>query len=245
MGGQNNTTTTTQAPTDPTVTSTVDQLLGGVQSAYSAGPQTFQSSLYSPTGATTAGAESGMLSASNNPAYSGAVQGGINFDSSLASGGGGVGDPTYQALRSKNANDAQTLVNGQFNNSGRFGGGSNAIAVGTGVTNALDQMDYQQYQQGIQNAFTAQNQLPGLYNSSLAPSATQGSVGAAQDANAQGILTGSADLFNRNANAKTDLLAKLTSILGGNAQTSGSTATTSSPATPWWQSALAIGGALL
>lgn len=246
MGGsQQNTTTTNTGSADPNVKSTVDQLLGGVGQAYTAGPQVFQSSLYSPNGATTTGAENAALTASDNPTYAGGVQGGINYDSSLASGNAGVNDPTYQALRAKNANDAQVLANGEFNNSGRLGGGSNAIAVGTGVTNALDQMDYTQYQNGIQNAFTAQNQLPNLYQSSLLPSATQGSVGAAQDANAQATLLGANDLFSRNANAKTDLLAKLSSILAGTAGSAGTTSTTSTPATPWYQGLLGTVGALL
>ena len=42
--------------------------------------------------------------------------------------------------------------------------------------------------------------------------------------------------------AKTDLLGRLSSILGVNAGASGSTTTQTSPGTPWWQSALGLAG---
>ena len=87
--------------------------------------------------------------------------------------------------------------------------------------------------------------MPSLYQGALAPSATQGAVGAAQDANTQAALLGQNDLFRRTADSKTDLLAKLSSILAGTGGQAGTTTTQSSPATPWWQSALAIGGTLL
>ena len=51
MGGsQNNTSTSSTASTDPNVTKTVDQLLGGVQDAYTKGPQVFNQSLYAKPG---------------------------------------------------------------------------------------------------------------------------------------------------------------------------------------------------
>ena len=54
----------------------------------------------------------------------------------------GTNDPGYANLRAKAGDDALKAVNGAFNNSGRFGGGSNAFAAGQGVTNALSGMDY-------------------------------------------------------------------------------------------------------
>ncbi len=246
MGGETNTSTntSTSAPSNPNVTATLNKLLGGVSSAYDAGaPATPNYSTFSPAGSTTQNAWASSLGAANNPAYSNAVQGAINYSGGLAGGQSGLQDPTYQALRAKAGNDAQVQLNGQANAAGRLGGGLPNQALGQGVTNALAGLDYQQYQNGIQNSFQAQNQLPGLFAASQAPSATQGAVGAAQDLNSQGILSGNYDLANRKNNNQTDWLSRLSGILQGNAQSAGTTntSTSSTPATPWWQSALGIG----
>lgn len=237
-----NTSTSSTSSSNKNVTATLNNLLGGINTAYKAGaPATPNYSTFSPAGSTTQGAWASSLGAANNPDYSNAVQGAINYSGGLASGQSGLNDPTYQALRAKAGNDAQVQLNGQANAAGRLGGGIPNQALGQGVTNALAGLDYQQYQNGIQNSFQAQNQLPGLFAASQAPSATQGAVGAAQDLNSQGILSGNYDLANRQNNNQTDWLSKLSGILQGNAQTAGTTTTNSTPSTPWWQSALGIG----
>jgi hypothetical protein len=247
MGGsQNNTSTTSSASTDPNVTKTVDQLLGGVQDAATAGPHVFNQSLYSPAGATTQGAQAGALAASGNPTYTSGITGAISSLGNAAAGNDyGTNDPGYANLRAKAGDDALKTINGAFNNSGRFGGGSNAFAAGQGVTNALSGLDYQNFQNDRAFQQSSAAALPGLYQGALAPSATQGAVGAAQDANSQATLLGQNDLFTRQNQAKTDLLAKLSSILAGTGGQAGTTTTTSQPAPPWYQSALGLAGSLL
>jgi hypothetical protein len=180
--------------------------------------------------------------------------------------------PAEQRLRSNLVDTTMQNVGALYNNSGRFGGGSFNQSLGKGLGDALAGFDTNIYdknvankyaslqgqqgvdtsafgmgQQGVTNAFGAASSLPGLYGALQAPSATLGAIGAAQDANQQGILQGQYDLSQRQANNQTDWLAKLSSILAGNASTSGSTntSTSSTPATPWWQSALGLGASLL
>lgn len=287
MGGDTNTSTQTSstAPSNPQVTATVNQLLGGLSGAYNAGaPPVFNQSLYSPAGGTTQNAWASSLSAAQNPGYAQGVNSSLGYANNLLGNGGltsgqqglsgqyanlgGAFDqnaPGYQNVRNNAANDAQTAINAQFNNSGRLGGFSADKALGQGVTNALSNLDYGNYQnsvanhynslnaqaglqqQGVNNAFGAASSLPGLYSALQQPSATMGAIGAAQDANQQGILQGNYDLSQRQANNQTDWLAKLSGILSGNAQTSGNTntSTTSTPATPWWQSLAGLGVSLL
>lgn len=237
------TSTSSTGSSNPMVTSTVNKLLGGLGSAYDAGaPPTFNSSLYSPAGATTTAGWNSALQASQNPDYASAAAGTIKSLGTAASGGDyGQLDPAYATLRSNAANDAQTLINGQFNNSGRFGGGTNASKVSEGVTNALAGIDVNQLNNDRAFQLSAAGALPGAFQSSLLPSSIQSGVGAAQDANQQGILQGNADLQQRQANNQTDWLAKLSSILSGNAGTAGTTTTSTQPSTPWWQSALGLG----
>lgn len=235
---------------DPAVKATLDKVLGGVNTAVDAGaPPAFNSSLYSPAGGTTTAGWNSALTAANNPSYSTAIQKTIDSLGKAAGGGDyGTNDPAYATLRANAGNDALTSVNGVFNNSGRLGGGSNVKSAGEGVTNALAGLDVNQLNNDRAFQLSAASALPGAFQSSLAPSAVQSGVGAAEDANSQGILQGNADLQKRQANNQTDWLAKISAILNGNAQVGGTTSTTTSPApqqTPWWQSALGLGiGAL-
>lgn len=235
--GDVQTNTQTSGPSDPLVKSTLDKILGGVSKAYDAGaPPVFNSSLYSPAGATTQGSWQSALTAAGNPDYASGISGALKSMSNVAAGNDyGMNDPGYAALREKAGNDALTSVNGVFNNSGRLGGGSNVRAAGQGVTDALANLDYTNFNNDRAYQQQAIAALPGLYQSSLLPSATRGSVGSAQDTNQTGILQGNYDLSQRQANNQTDWLAKLTSILSGGAQSSG---TTSSTSLPWWEAVL-------
>lgn len=241
--------TSTTAPANPQVTATVNKLLGGVNSAYDAGaPATPNYSTYSPAGATTQNAWAQSATAAGNPDYASSIQAAIKSLGGAAAGNNyGTNDPSYALLRAKAGNDAQVQLNGQANAAGRLGGGIPNVALGEGVTNALAGMDVNQLQNDRAFQLSAQSALPGLFAASQQPSATLGAVGAAEDANQQGILSGNYDLAQRQGNNQTDWLARLSSILQGNAQTSGSTTTgtTTSPGqkeTPWWSS---LGGIAL
>lgn len=69
--------------------------------------------------------------------------------------------PGYQAVRDKVSNDALTSVNGLFNNSGRFGGGTHVVKAAEGVGNVLAGLDYQNFQNDVANRY---NSLGGQLN---------------------------------------------------------------------------------
>lgn len=249
MGGNTTSTTSATGSSDPQVTKTLDQLLGsggGVSGLFQRGPKVFDQSTFAPAGATSQGAWQSALAAAHNPTYASGVQGALSSQAATAAGQNvGTNDPTYQAMRAKNVNDALTSVNGSFNNSGLFGSDTNRKEAGTGVANAMNNLDYQQFLNGQQQQQQAIQNLPGLYSASQAPSATAGAIGTAQDTNQQGILSGQADLYNRQNNSQLNLLQQLSGVLAGTSPSAGQTTTNTAPATPWWQSALGIGASLL
>lgn len=182
--------------------------------------------------------------------------------------GATAGDVTnsdaYKTLRANAGDDALTGISAQFNSNGRFGGGSYAQAAGEGVTNAYAALDYKAMedaintqlaalsgqqgsttasfgmgQQGVANQAATQASLPDLYNSYLLPTQTEGAVGSAMDADAQAQLLAQYDLWSREQNAGKDNLSWASSVLQPTSS-SGTTGATSE--TPWWQSALALGG---
>jgi hypothetical protein len=240
MGGSNTqTSTSSTASSDPQVQKTLDPLLQGISTAYNKGPQVYNHSLYAGVGPTSSGAWTSALNAANNPNYAAGINGAIANQSGVAAGNNlGQNDPGYAALRAKLQNDVTTGTNSSFNNSGLFGSDNNQTSLARGLTEGLGGLDYQQYQNGLSRQQQAIQNLPGLYQAAQAPSATAGAVGASQDANSQAELLAQNDLFQRNAQAPTDLLAKLSAILQGGAQTAGTTTTASQPSTPWWQSVL-------
>jgi hypothetical protein len=120
----------------------------------------------------------------------------------------------------------------------RFGNEFTARGAQAGQAGAAFGME----QQGVNNTMGAASALPDLFRASLLPGQTMGAVGAAQDADRQAALMGRHDLFRRQNDAKTDLLGRLSSILGVNAGAAGSTTTETQPGTPWWQSALGLAG---
>jgi len=242
MGSSTNTTTSSTAPSNPNITATVNKLLGGVNSAYSAGAKTFDKSLYTGAGDTTKDAWASSVAAASNPEYAAGIKGAIADFGDIAAGNRyGTDDPGYAALRSKVANDTLTDVNSWYNAAGRLGGGSNVNAASSGLADALAGLDYTNFQNDQARQERAAQMLPTLFNAGQLPSATIGTVGAAQDADQQAARQGEYDLFTRKANANTDLIAKLSSILAGNAATSGSTTTQTSPSTPWYQGLFGLG----
>lgn len=246
MGGTTNTTTqqSSTAPANPAVTATQTQLLTGLQNAYAGGMKVFDKSLYAGTGQNTQAGWDATLAAARNPNYSNAVNSTMDDFGAVASGQRfGMNDPGYAQLRQKAASDALTSVGKSFGASGRFGGGSYLQSAGEGVGNAIAGLDYANYQNDIARQQQAAQMLPGLYQASLAPGATIGAVGGAQDADAQARLAAENDLFRRQNDPQWDALARSSSILAGTAPVGGmnTTNTTTSPSTPWWQTAGAIG----
>jgi hypothetical protein len=309
-GGDTDTTTSSTAPSDPKVTSTLDQLLSGLQKAYKAGPT------YQGPGGTTKDAWSDALDAASNPAYSSDVgsaisdAGGLLKNNGLTSGQsktiGGLNDlvGTYGALgknqglnsnlqgtldstdslaslykklalnpastqAGKNLIDSVTTgTNSSFNNSGLFGSDNDQTALSLGLTQGLGNLQqgylsgeagalgqagslgefgsgnqfsaaagkgstlgniFNAQETGLGNENTASAALPGLYNASELPAATEQAIGSAKDAASQA-----------KADQNLTLMGQLSQILNGSAATGGNTTTTSTPSTPWWQSALAL-----
>lgn len=252
MGGTTNTTsnTSTSTPTNPDVnatTSLLAQKLGGLANQ---SPAAFGSSLYSPSGATTQQGQSMALGAANNSDFTGSVNGAIkSFGNTAAGNDFGMNDPGYATLRQNAIDDAIKNVGAGFVNSGRFGGGSYTDQATKSAFDAASGLDYTNYQNDIQRQQQAAQILPSLYQAGQLPASIYGSVGAAQDANQQGILQGNADLYTRQQQAPLNWLQGVTSAAAGNASGAGTTTTgtQTTPATPWWQTAgsLALGGASL
>jgi hypothetical protein len=239
MGGSNTQTSTKTASSDPQVQKTLDPLLQGISTAYTKGPQVFDKSLYAGVGPTTTNAWTSALNAAGNPNYAAGINGAIGNQAGVAAGNNlGQHDPGYAALRAKLQNDVTTGTNASFNASGLFGSDNNQTSLARGLTEGLGGLDYQQYHDSLARQQQAIQNLPGLYQAAQAPSATAGAVGSAQDANSQANLLGQSDLFTRQTQAPTDLLAKLSAILQGGAQTAGTTTTASQPSTPWYNSVL-------
>lgn len=252
MGGTTNTTsnTSTSTPTNPDVSATTSKLAQKLSGLADQSPAAFSQSLYSPAGGTTQGAWNASLGAAANPNYASGVSGAIkSFGNTAAGNDFGMNDPGYATLRQNAIDDAIKNVGAGFVNSGRFGGGSYTDAATTGAFNAAAGLDYTNYQNDIQRQQQAASILPSLYGAAQQPAATQGAVGAAQDANQQGILQGNADLYTRQQQAPLQWLQGVTSAAAGNASGSGTTTTgtQTTPATPWWQTlgSAALGGASL
>lgn len=233
-GGGTETATESTAPNNPMVDSTTTKLLSGLQAQYDKGSSVYTQSLQPGAGKTTQNAWASTLSAANNPAYSAAMGDMIKQQGAIATGQN-ISDPTFDKVRSGAIDDSILAGNSSYLTDGRFGSTIHGGAIGEGVGKAVAGLDYGRQQQAIQN-------LPGLYQASLAPSGIMGAVGAEQDANALRLRQGEADLFDRTTNAKWNDLSRATSILSGNAGASGSTTTSTTPTAPWWQTGLSLAG---
>lgn len=290
---------TLSTTTNSNINNTINSILGGVQDEVNAGGSTYESPLYAGVSAPTQQSWADALSVATDPyfkAYLDTAQGntydvlagggltdGMTQDvattKSIADAYKGIADTAgdvtnsdaYQTLRTNAGNDALTNISAQFNNNGRFGGGSYAQSAGEGVTNAYAALDYQAMQDaintqlaalagqqgsttqsfnmgqtGVTNAAAAQASLPDLYNSMLLQTNTEGAVGSAMDADAQAQLLANYDLWQREQDANKDNLSWASSVLQ---PTSGSSTTGATSEIPWYQSILGLGisaaGALL
>ncbi len=228
MGGDTKTTTSSTAPANPMVTSTVDKILGGVQGELGKPPAVFNESLYGGLGPQT-------QSALGNTDFSSGINGALKSFGNAASGGDyGMNDPGYATLRQKVADDTLSGVNSIFSGNGRFGSGSLVKSASEGLGNALAGLDYSNFQNDRNWQAQSAQMLPQLFQSSLMP-------GQIVDANTQATLLGRNDLYRRQNDATKDQLAWGGSVLGGPASASGQINSTTAPATPWWQSVLGLG----
>ena len=198
MGSSTQKTTTSTAPANKDVSATLSKLAKGISAEYTPGK-----SLYQPAGSTTQGSWAAGLEAANNPDYATGLAGALGSFGNRASGAEiGMNAPGYAAMRAAVGDDVLTSTNGAFNSSGLFGSDRNQEAAGRGLAEALGGLDYQNYRASIGDQERAATMLPQLFTAGQLPSAATGAIGAAQDANQQGI-----------ANGPTDYLAKMTSIL--------------------------------
>jgi hypothetical protein len=214
------------------VNPTLSKLLKGVQSQYDANPQGyfFDKPLYAGTGATTDNALSTMLAGANNPAAGQAFGNTFSEVSDIAAGNRfGMNDPGYAALRSGLENDVTTANLSAFNNSGLFGSDSNRTALTKDLTSALGGLDYANFQNDVARQERAQASQAGAFQNTLLPGQTALGIGQLQDQDAQAALQADSDLYLRQQGAPTDFLAKLSSILAGNAASGGTNSTTTTP----------------
>jgi hypothetical protein len=234
MGGGTETTTQTSGPTNAMVDPTITKLLTGLQGQVDKGTAVFDKSLNPGAGQTTQNSWASMLGAANNPAYSVGVSGATSDFADAAAGNQyGANDAYYKQL----GDDTLRDVNSMFTSSGRFGSGSHvdtAVKSLGDVNNANIAADRNWQMQ-------AAGALPGLYSAGLAPAGVQAGVGAAQDANALALRQGENDLFRRKNDAGWSTLGQASSILAGTAGSGTQQSSTTSPTTPWWQSAIGLG----
>ena len=150
----------------------------------------------------------------------------------------------YKTLRQGIIDDTLSNLGSQFTASGRFGGGSYVDTASQGLGDALAGLDYTNMQRNIDNQYRAADSQAGIYSGQFGMGQQAltnqqgaisglGQIGAAKDANTQGIRLGEADLYDRTDNANLDRLGKVGAIFGD------PTAAANEP--PWWQQALGWG----
>lgn len=217
-GGGTETTTQTNAPSNPDVNPTVSTLLKGLQSTFGSAPGT-------PANL-TAGWGS-QVNAAGNQDYARGVSGATRELADIASGKRfGMNDPGYAALRAGALDDALTGVSSSFLTDGRFGSSVMGDAAGKAATETLAGLDYANFQNDQQRQMQAISALPSAFAAGQAPGAAIAGVGAQQQAQ---------PWYN---------LGQASSILAGTAGAGGTTSTMTQPAAPWWQAPVAIGGTL-
>jgi len=251
MGGstQTSTATSSTAPSNPAVNSTITSLAQGIQGAYNKGaPDAFGESLYAGVGDTTRKGWDTSLASAYNPAYTSGVSGAMDSYSKVARGDFLDGnDPAFQRDLNRTLDDTGADVNSFFGASGRLGSTPHVNDMVSSLGSIRDKAYMGERDRSRAYQAQATQMLPSLYSAAQLPAATIGAVGSAQDADKQAGLMGRYDLKTRQDNALTDWLAKLTSTSSGNAQAGGMTSTqvNTQPSTPWWMGGVSLLGALI
>lgn len=249
----NNPTQTTQsvsssAPTNPDVQATASKLAKLISGAADTTPQSFDQNLFTGAGADTQNAWAMGRSAATDPNYNRGVQGGIDSLSKTAAGDyvGSV-DPNFEAALSRASNGLTADVNASIGADGRYGSNVHTQALTDQVGGMRTNAELANLQQQKQDQLSAIPALTSLFSAKQLPASVYGSIGAAQDANTSGLLTGQYDQFTRKQNAVPDWIAKLTSAGAGNAANTGMTTTnsTTTPTTPWWLAVPSAIGSIL
>lgn len=216
-GNDTETTTQTNAPSNPDVNPTLSKLLHGVQNTYDA------QSAHGTPGAMSSGWTS-QMNAATNPDYARGVAGSTSELADIASGKRfGMDDPGYAKMRAGALDDAMTGVGSSFLTDGRFGSTVMGNAAGEAATETLAGLDYANFQNDQSRQMQAISALPGAFAMGQAPGSVMSQIGQEQRA---------APWYN---------LGQASSILAGTAGAGGSTSTSTQPATPWWQSAAGLG----
>lgn len=230
MGGSSTTSSTTTGSASPKVQENIDKLVGKVGNLADQDYPVFNKSLYPGLSTETQGGIQGLLNASDNGIYTQGAQGALGLASDVAAGNRfGEAAPGYADLRKNIADTALTDINSAFSNSGRLGGSEHLEAAGRGVTNALANLDYTNYQNDIARQERAAAALPGLLQGTAAPAQMQLTGGGLLDADAAAKLQGDQDLFIRQERAPYQQLGQLSGILAGNAAAAGTTTTETKP----------------
>lgn len=223
MSGNVTTGSQTTGLNNKDLNATISKIAKGISAEYTPGKSLF----VGPGATTTQGWQNSLLQAGNQD-YASGINGAIGDFGQIAAGNRfGQNAPGFATLRQNLSNDVLKQANASFNNSGLFGSDSNQRAVGEGLGNALAGLDYSKYQNDISRQERAAAMLPQLFQAGQLPSSIMQSVGASQDAAAQGA-----------ANGPTDYLSKITDIA---ARAGGAAGTTTSNQVPWW--AALLGGA--
>lgn len=159
------------------------------------------------------------------------------------------GEPGFQTIRNNLSDDVRKSVYSDFGASGMFGSDSSITAASEGLGNALGNLDYQNYQQGVTNRMNAlQGQLgasgqafdqrqTGIGNTQAA-TAMLPSLYAGQLMPGQTMLDAGSRIEqdqNKDYNRFQELLAAFT----GSQNNAGM-----QEEAPWWQTALGIGGSV-
>jgi hypothetical protein len=245
-GGQQQTSQVITNSNSPKVQETIDQLLGGVQTAYKEGPKPYTESLFPGVSGTTTGAWAMGKQAANNPAFSEGVGGAIDNYSKVARGDFlNNADPEFQALVDRSANETAADINASMGANGRYGSNVHVGALGDAIGELRTKANVDNRRFELSRQSEASQLLPQLMGAAQLPAQITGAIGASEDAAATAQRQGDYDLHTRKNNALADLIARLTSSVSGNAGAAGSTSTTYQPEVPWWQSGASLLGAFV
>lgn len=142
----------------------INSALGQAQGLYNNGSPTLAAGM---NGVNSGAAGATSLFNSANPSLTNTLKG-----SYLSSG-----NPDFQSMLTQSLQGLQPTIDGQFEQSGRYGGGANANAWASAATNLAGSLGYQNYTNERGNQLTAAGQLPNYTTGMLQPGQAQLSAG--------------------------------------------------------------------